>query len=362
MILICLVQFYPNFAKITAIYRYYVLKDSRVNIDYKAEIERLKKELDVTVVAHYYQRDEVFEMADIIGDSLELARRCRADSNPWVVFCGVGFMGQSVKVIAPEKRVLMPKIACCAMARMMDGSYFEESVEYMVNHGIKREDILPITYINSDASVKAKVGEMGGYVCTSSNAFKIIQKGLETGKKILFVPDRCLGQNFAIQMGLKSCVIGLENEVCDPKEADIICFNGFCSVHQLFTVDDIAFYREKYPEIKIAVHPECDPAVVAAADFSGSTSQLIKYVNALDPQQKVAVGTEYNLVNRMRKENTYVLSSTKPECPTMNETTLEDLYKTLKSIEDNQPINEIVVAPEVIKYANLALERMLAIK
>jgi len=331
-----------------------------MSIDYKAEIERMKRELDVTVVAHFYQRDEVFDMADITGDSLELARRCQADKNPWVVFCGVGFMGQSVKVIAPEKRVLMPKVACCAMARMIDGSYFDDSVNYMVERGVPRENILPITYINSDATVKSKVGEMGGMVCTSSNAFKIIEKGLESGKKILFVPDRCLGQNFAIQMGLKSCVIG-EGE-CDPKEADVICFNGFCSVHQLFTLDDIEFYRNKYPGIKIAVHPECDPRIVQAADFSGSTSQLIKYVSELDPEEKVAVGTEYNLVNRMRKKNTYVLSSTKPECPTMNETTLEDLYLTLKSIEDNQPINEIVVDEHTAKWANIALQRMLEIK
>jgi len=331
-----------------------------MSIDYRAEIERLKEKLPVTVVGHYYQRDEVFEMADIIGDSLELARKCKADENPWVVFCGVGFMGQSVKVIAPEKRVLMPKIACCAMARMMDGSCFDDSVEYMGKHGVEKEHILPITYINSDASVKAKVGEMGGMVCTSSNAYKIIEKGLESGKKILFVPDRCLGQNFANSMNLKSCVIG-EGE-CDPKEVDIICFNGFCSVHQLFTLDDIEFYRNKYPDIKIAVHPECDPAIVNAADFTGSTSQLIEYVNDLDPAQKVAVGTEYNLVNRMRQKNTYVLSSTKPECPTMNETTLEDLYNTLKSIEDNAPINEIFVDEHTVKYANLALERMLAIK
>ncbi len=268
-------------------------------------------------------------------------------------------MGQSVKIIAPEKRVLMPKIACCAMARMIDSSYFEDSVNYMVERGIPRDKILPITYINSDATVKAKVGEMGGLVCTSSNAYKIIEKGLESGKKILFVPDRCLGQNFANSMGLKSCVIG-EGE-CDPKEADIICFNGFCSVHQLFTVEDVEFYREKYPDIKIAVHPECDPSVVAVADFVGSTSQLIKYVNSLDPDQKVAVGTEYNLVNRMREKNTYVLSATKPECPTMNETTVEDLYLTLKSIEDGKPINEIIVDERTIEYANLALERMLEI-
>jgi quinolinate synthase len=331
-----------------------------MSIDYRTEIKKLKEKLDVTVVAHYYQRDEVFEMADITGDSLELARKCKADGNPWVVFCGVGFMGQSVKVIAPEKRVLMPKVADCAMARMIDASYFDDSVNYLVERGISRENILPITYINSDATVKAKVGEMGGLVCTSSNAFKIIEKGLESGKKILFVPDRCLGQNFAIEMGLKSCIIG-EGE-CDPEEADIICFNGFCSVHQLFTLDDIAFYRSKYPGIKIAVHPECDPKIVAAADFSGSTSQLIKYVNDLDPEQKVAIGTEYNLVNRMREGNTYVLSSTKPECPTMNETTLEDLYLALKSIEEKKPVNEIVVDPHTVKYANLALERMLAIK
>jgi quinolinate synthase len=254
----------------------------------------------------------------------------------------------------------MPKVACCAMARMIDASYFDESVDYMVKKGIKKEDILPITYINSDATVKAKVGQMGGLVCTSSNAYKIIERGLESGKKILFVPDRCLGQNFANAMGLKSCVIG-EGE-CDPKEADIICFNGFCSVHQLFTVDDIKFYRQKYPDIKVAVHPECDPAVVKEADFVGSTSQLIKYVKELPLEQKVVVGTEYNLVNRMREKNTYVLSATKPECPTMNETTLEDLYKVLKSIDEGQPINEIFVEPEVAKYAKLALDRMLEIK
>ena len=329
-------------------------------MDYKAEILKLKEKLPVTIVGHFYQRDEVFELADITGDSLELARRAKEDKNPWIVFCGVGFMGQSVKIIAPQKRVLMPKIACCAMARMIDASYFDESVEYMVKHGIKKEDILPITYINSDAAVKAKVGEMGGLVCTSSNAYKIIQKGLESGKKILFVPDRCLGQNFANAMNLKSCVIG-EGE-CDPKEADIICFNGFCSVHQLFTTEDVKFYRKKYPGIKVAVHPECDPSVVKEADFVGSTSQLIKYVKSLDPEQKVVVGTEYNLVHRMRDKNTYVLSATKPECPTMNETTLEDLYKVLKSIDEGKPINEIVVEPKVAKYAKLALDRMLEIK
>ncbi|MBU0720785.1 quinolinate synthase NadA [bacterium] len=324
----------------------------------KNKINALKEKLSVTIVAHFYQRDEVFEMGDITGDSLELAMRTRDDDAEFVVFCGVGFMGQSVKVLSPNKRVVMPKIACCAMARMIDSMYYDDSVKYLVENGIAKENILPITYINSNADVKAKVGEMGGMVCTSSNAKKIITRALEEGKKILFVPDRCLGQNIAKQMGLKSMVIGHEG---DPKESDIICYDGFCSVHQLFTVADIEFYRKKFPGILIATHPECDPAICEASDFVGSTSQLIKYITELPEDQKVAVGTEFNMVNRLRPKNTYVLSSTKPECPTMNETTLEDLYLTLKAIDEGAPINEIEVDEKTQTWAKIALERMLAL-
>ena len=324
----------------------------------KKEIVRLKEKLDVTIVAHFYQKDEVFEMADLSGDSLQLAQLAMDDENPFLIFCGVGFMGESVKILSPNKRVLMPKIACCAMARMIDGAYYDENVKILEDAGIKKEDILPITYINSSAEVKAKVGEMGGMVCTSSNAKKIIEKGLSSGKKILFVPDKQLGQNVAIMMGLKSCVIG---DGSDPKEADIICYNGFCSVHQLFELSDIEFYRNKFPGIKIISHPECPPEICTASDFVGSTSQIINYIKDLDPEQKVAVGTEFNLVNRLRKQNTYILSSTKPECPTMNETTLEDLYNTLKSIDDDKITNEIHVDPHVAKWAKIALERMFEI-
>ena len=327
-------------------------------MNYKEEIIRLKKELDVTIVAHFYQKDEVFEMGDIVGDSLELAKRAMLAPTKNIIFCGVGFMGESVKVLSPEKRVLMPKIACCAMAKMIDVEYFEENLKILNNAGISNDDILPITYINSSAAVKAAVGKMGGYVCTSSNAFKIIEKGLTSGKKIFFVPDRCLGQNFANQMKLKSAVIGM-NSIEDVKDSDIICYNGFCSVHQLFTVEDIEFYKEKYPDIIVAVHPECDVKVVDKADFVGSTSQLIKFITQeISPEQKVVVGTEYNMVNRLRPSNTYVLSSTKPECPTMNETTLEDLYNTLISIQNGTFDNEIVVSDDVTKYARIALEKM----
>ena len=328
------------------------------NEELKIKIDALKKKLDVTVVAHFYQRDEVFEIGDITGDSLELAMKTKEDDSEFVLFCGVGFMGQSVKVLSPEKRVVMPKIACCSMARMIDSLYFDESVKFLNDAGIASENILPITYINSNADVKAKVGEMGGMVCTSSNAKTIITKALKEGKKILFVPDRCLGQNIANQMGLKSMVIGQEG---DPLECDILCYDGFCSVHQLFSVDDIAFYRKKFPGIKIATHPECDPAICDASDFVGSTSQLIKYIQEMPEEQKVAVGTEFNLVNRLRSKNTYVLSATKPECPTMNETTLQDVYDTLKAIDDGAPINEIEVDEKTQKWAKIALERMLAL-
>ena len=330
-------------------------------IDYKKEIEKLKQELDVTIAAHFYQKDEVFQMGDIVGDSLELAKKAIQTPHKNIIFCGVGFMGESVKVLSQEKRVFMPKIASCAMAEMIDVKYYNDNLKILNQLGISNDDLLPITYINSSAAVKAAVGKMGGYVCTSSNAFKVIQKGLESGKKIFFVPDRCLGQNFANQIGLKSAVIGIDDEKT-IKEASIICYNGFCSVHQLFTPEDVDFYKEKYPDIIVAVHPECDVEVVKKADFVGSTSQLIKYITQdLSIDQKVVVGTEFNMVNRLRDKNTYVLSSTKPQCPTMNETTLKDLYDTLIGIKNGNCQTEIKVDDEVIKYAKIALERMFEI-
>ncbi len=322
------------------------------------EIKKLKKELNVTIVAHFYQKDEVFELADYNGDSLQLAKIASKDKNPYLIFCGVGFMGESVKILDPKKRVLMPRIACCAMARMIDGEYYDENVAILEKEGIKKDEILPITYINSSAEVKARVGRMGGMVCTSSNAKVIITKALESGKKILFVPDRCLGVNIANSMGLKSAIIGEDRNL---READILCYNGFCSVHQLFTIEDIEYYKERYPDIKIVTHPECDPEVCKRSDFVGSTSQIIKYVSELPEEQLVAVGTEYNLVKRLREKNTFVLSSTKPECPTMNETRIEDLYDTIKSIENGQFKNEIFVKDDTIKWAKIALERMFEI-
>lgn len=326
-------------------------------------IRELLQANDALLVAHYYQRDEIVEVADLVGDSLELARNASKSSKSLVVFCGVGFMGQSVKILSPQKRVIMPRLACCSMARMIDSSYYDQSIELMESYGIKREDIFPITYINSNAEVKAKVGEMGGVVCTSANASKIFEYAQSHNKKIFFLPDRCLGLNLAQRHSIPSAVLGISTQE-EVLGADIICYDGFCSVHQLFGVEDIKFYRSKFPDILIVTHPECPPEVVKMSDFVGSTSQIINYVNSLSPTQRVAVGTEFNLVNRLRKpvngvNYTYVLSSTKPECPTMNETTLTDVINVLEAFERGETYNEINLEAKTAELAKRALDKMM---
>ena len=327
------------------------------------KIKDLLHKLDGLLVAHYYQKDEVVALADLCGDSLELSRKASMSEKNLVVFCGVAFMGQSVKVLAPHKRVIMPRLACCSMARMIDSEYFDESIALLESYGLSKEQIFPITYINSNADVKAKVAQMGGLVCTSANASKIFDFAKAQNKKIFFLPDRCLGENLAKADNKKSSLLRVDSKQ-KVLDSDVICYDGFCSVHQLFTPEDVAFYRNKFEDIKIVVHPECDPSVVDLADFVGSTSQVIKYVQDLPLEQKVAVGTEFNLVNRLRpkfegKQTTFVLSSSKPQCPTMNETTLQDVYDVLLAYEDNKPINEVFLDSEVQKWAKIALDRML---
>ena len=192
------------------------------------KIRKYLKNLDALLVAHLYQKDEVIEIADIVGDSLELARKASVSPHTTIIFCGVAFMGQSVKILAPSKRVIMPKLACCSMAKMIDDEYYDKNLEILNMAGITKDDIFPITYINSSASIKAKVGEMGGVVC---NAIKM-------NKKIFFLPDRCLGTNLANKKGLKSCVLG-EATKAQIIESDVVCYNGYCSVHQVFTINDI---------------------------------------------------------------------------------------------------------------------------
>ena len=317
------------------------------------KVKELLKKHNITLAAHYYQKDDIFDIADLTGDSLELAKKTSALKNP-LIFCGVSFMGESAKILNPNIPVYMPRLASCSMARMAEVEKVKNDINTLKENGI---DFIPITYINSSAAVKAIVGELGGLTCTSSNAKKIVSHVLNQGKKVFFLPDKNLGQNVAKMLEVKSSVIGDENW----QKADIICFNGHCSVHQLFMPEHVEFYKEKYPGIKIVVHPECSPEVCEMADFMGSTSQILNYVKE-HPKDLMAIGTEYNFVHRMKRDinpNIYILSSTKPECPSMNETTLNELHDLLVAIDEGKPYNEIKVDENVKQNALKALQRMM---
>ena len=315
-------------------------------------IKNLIKKHNITIAAHYYEKDEVFNLANLTGDSLELAKKTSTLNNP-LIFCGVKFMGESAKILNPDIPVFMPRLADCSMARMAQEELVKENIKLLKEKNI---DFIPITYINSTAKTKAIVARNGGLTCTSSNAKKIIEYALKQNKKIFFLPDKNLGRNIAKMLKITAKVIGEK----DFEKADMICFNGHCSVHQLFMPEHVMFYKEKYPDIKIVVHPECSPEVVELADFAGSTSQILNYVKN-HPNDKLAIGTEFNFVNRLRKinPNIYILSSTKPQCPSMNETTLKELYELLVSIDKGEEKNKIEVDKKTAEDAKIALQRMM---
>ena len=321
-------------------------------------IETIKKLLtkhNITLAAHYYEKDEIFDIANLTGDSLELAKKTMNLKNP-LIFCGVSFMGESAKILNPSIPVYMPKLASCSMARMAQEQKVKKDIELLQKENI---DFIPICYVNSSAKIKAIVGELNGSICTSSSADKIIKWAIKQNKKIYFLPDKNLGQNMAKILNLKASVIREDNW----QKSDIICFDGHCSVHQLFMPEHVDFYKERFPDIKIVVHPECSPEVCEKADFIGSTSQILNYVKA-HPNEKMAIGTEFNFVNRMKRDinpNIYILSSTKPECPSMNETTIKELYDLLIAIDKNKPYNEIKVDEKIAKNALKSLNQMMEI-
>ena len=319
----------------------------------QSKIKELLKKHNITLAAHFYEKNEIFELANLTGDSLALAQKTANLKNP-LIFCGVKFMGESAKILNPNIDVYMPRLADCSMARMAQEVLVENNIKLLKENNI---DFIPITYINSTAKTKAIVAREGGLTCTSSNSEKIIKWAFSKNKKIFFLPDKNLGINTAAKLGKKAKVIGEDNW----QESDIICFDGHCSVHQLFRPEHIDFYREKFPDIKIALHPECSPEVVKKADFAGSTSQILEYVKK-HKNEKIAIGTEINFVNWIKENinrDVYILSSTIPECPSMNETTLKYLYELLVAIDENRAYNKIEVDEDVANDAKKALIRMM---
>lgn len=338
----------------------------------KQAILALKKKWGarLAILAHHYQRPEIVAMGDIVGDSYDLSKRGAEAEAEWIVFCGVHFMAQSAAVLArPEQKVFHPNSrAGCPMAEMADPLDVRRALdEIRLTQADKK--VVPITYMNSLADVKAVVGEAGGAVCTSSNAQRAFTWAYEQGDTILFVPDEHLGRNTARQMGLSDDEIVMY----DPRAGDfggvgqdalaaarLVLWKGYCHVHTWFTTEHIAEARKQWPGCQIYVHPECPSAVVQAADGSGSTGYLVDKVQNADPGSTLIIGTEANLVKRLGMEfvDRQVLPLSPSICPNMARITLKNLRETLEQLPDASPV---VVDESERKGARLALERMLQI-
>lgn len=341
-----------------------------------ARIARAKAALDrsVVILGHHYQRDSIIKFADFTGDSYKLAQLAsgRRDADA-IVFCGVHFMAESADILAaPQQHVILPNLdAGCSMADM--ASLFQVNACWDQLQGVVGTATVPLTYMNSTADLKAFCGEHGGAVCTSSNAIGAMTWALAQGERVLFFPDEHLGRNTAVKLGisLDQCLVwdprlplGGNTEAA-LRAARVILWKGYCSVHQRFTVEQIAQAREKFPSARVIVHPECRHEVVQAADEDGSTEYIIKRVKEAPAGSIWAVGTEINLVHRLAQQypeqTIFCLDPLVCPCSTMYRIHPSFLLWALESLLRGEVVNEIVVDPRVIAGAKVALDRMLQI-
>ncbi|TCI53686.1 quinolinate synthase NadA [Exiguobacterium sp. SH1S21] len=339
----------------------------------EARIEAIKARLGsrLFLPAHHYQKDEVVQFADATGDSLQLARLAeQMNETEFIVFCGVHFMAETADMLTRDDQlVILPDMrAGCSMADMADIDQTEIAWEELTD--LFGDDIIPITYVNSTAAIKAFVGKNGGATVTSSNAHDIVRWALETGERIMFLPDQHLGRNTAFDLGIPLAAMAVWDPLRerldyegDIEDVRVILWKGHCSVHEKFNVAQIEALRKHDPERRIIVHPECTFDVVQAADEAGSTSYIIDQIEASAPGAKWAVGTEMNLVNRLAmthpEQDIVSLNPYMCPCLTMNRIDLPHLLWALETLETD-PVNIIRVDEETTKWATLALERMLA--
>jgi quinolinate synthase len=330
----------------------------------------------VFVLGHHYQRDEVIQFADVTGDSFKLASEAAARPDAeFIVFCGVHFMAESADILtSPEQRVILPDLAAgCSMADMARLRQVEDAWAAMEAAGVASE-VVPVTYMNSSADIKAFCGRHGGAVCTSSNAETALEWAYQQGTKVLFLPDQHLGRNTAVlKMGLSldDCVVwdphrpngGLTPE--QLQDAKMILWKGHCSVHGRFTADTIPDLRASIPGVQIIVHPECTHEVVLEADLVGSTEFIIQTVAAAPAGSAWAVGTELNLVKRLAADHpdkrVVFLDKTVCYCSTMNRIDLPHFVWAMESLVDGVVVNQIEVDEDTEKWAKVALDRMLAL-
>ena len=336
-----------------------------------------KKELGdkLLVLCHHYQQESVYRFADMTGDSLKLAKHAAAcDDKPYIIFCGVHFMAESADILTGDNQaVILPDLrAGCPMADM--ASLDEVTWAWKELAAVTDTDrIIPVTYVNSSAAIKAFVGERQGSVCTSSNAERVLTWALERGEKVFFFPDEHLGRNSAIALGIKPEEIVLwnrdehlgGNSEDAIKKAKVILWNGYCTVHMQFNASHVRMWREKDPDIKIIVHPECTHEVVSASDQYGSTENIIKAVSSSPSGSSWAIGTEINLVNRLALLNPdkkiHSLSPFQCLCSTMYRIKPKYLLWVLDNLVNGEVKNQITVDPDTSKLARIALARMLEI-
>lgn len=342
-----------------------------------AHIASRKKELGekLLILCHHYQQEAVYQFADMTGDSLKLAKHAATcNDKPYIVFCGVHFMAESADILTgDDQAVILPDLrAGCPMADMAtldEVSWAWKELEEA--SGTNR--IIPVTYVNSSAAIKAFVGERSGSVCTSSNAERVLTWALERGEKVFFFPDEHLGRNSAMALGIKPEQIVLwnrdeylgGNSANAVKQAKVVLWNGYCTVHMQFNAAHVKMWREKDPEVRIIVHPECRHEVVAGADQYGSTENIIKAVSDSPPGSKWAIGTEINLVNRLARLNPdkeiHSLSPFQCLCSTMYRIKPKYLLWVLDNLVAGEVKNQIVVDSQTAKLARIALDRMLEI-
>jgi len=340
-------------------------------------IGELKQELGkrVLILGHHYQREEVFNFADVSGDSLKLSQSAAKTDAPFIIFCGVHFMAETADILTdPDQTVILPDPAAgCSMADMANLAQVGAAWDQLSSILDVEKFVTPVTYINSTAALKAFCGQHGGIVCTSSNARLIMNWSWSQRDKILFFPDEHLGRNTALAMGLgdeemivwdPSRPLGGNSEE-DIKKARLILWKGFCSVHQLFKASNVLDMREQYPGIQVLAHPECSRHVCDIADMVGSTEAIIRHVEAAESGQQFAIGTELNLVNRLRlrflDKPVHFLSPTVCMCSTMFRTDPAHLCASLEGVLAGRIENQVRVPDEDKHWALISLERMLSL-
>ena len=344
----------------------------------RVAVARKKLGSKLIVLGHHYQREDIIQFADFRGDSFKLAQwAAQHPESVYIIFCGVHFMAEAADILsAPHQKVMLPNMAAgCSMADMADPEDVYACWEELEQAGVA-DKVVPVTYMNSAASLKAFCGQHGGIVCTSSNAPAVLKWAFERGEKVLFFPDQHLGRNTGAKMGVPLDVMPLWNyhkpygslggmTMEELERARVILWQGHCSVHQRFTVDQIAAARAKFPGINVVVHPECRYDVVQAADMNGSTEFISRVIAEGAPGSKWVVGTEINLVSRLAHENpdktVLCLDPVVCPCSTMYRIHPAYLAWTVEQLAEGRIMNQVQVDPQTARDAKIALDRMLTV-